>query len=97
MFKFYRVTYWSFSCRTFRTEVRDNYVPPANRIQNFEEDVKNYYERSMAHCPANISAEKYLLECGKTTENATVGSRKPISAVFNQFVEKNIRLSNRAI
>nr|XP_034833065.1 uncharacterized protein LOC117989763 [Maniola hyperantus] len=86
--------------RTFRTEVRDNYVEqtfwPEAQIHNFDEEVRSQYQRAIASLQTNVKQEDSTIQHLYTTENTHFGSRKPICSVLDQFVEKNKRLFGKS-
>ncbi|KAJ8719539.1 hypothetical protein PYW08_011714 [Mythimna loreyi] len=86
---------------TFRTEVRDNFIPPTlqpvSQIHNYEEEARSYYEKSIANLSTNIKEEYDAFQKEYSTENSVVGSRKPICSVLDQFTEKNKRLERKSV
>lgn len=87
--------------RTFRTEARDNYIPPilqpASQIHNYEEEARSYYEKSLASLSTNIPEEYNAFQKKYSTENSVVGSRRPVSSVLDQYIEKNKKLERKSV
>ncbi|XP_022827069.1 uncharacterized protein LOC111356814 [Spodoptera litura] len=86
---------------TFRTEARDNYIPPTlqpvSQIHNYEEEARSFYEKSVAQLSTNISEEYDAFQKEYSTENSVVGSRRPICSVLDQYIEKNKRLERKSV
>ncbi|CAH0686321.1 unnamed protein product [Spodoptera exigua] len=86
---------------TFRTEARDNYIPPTlkpvSQIHNYEEEARSFYEKSVAHLSTNISEEYDAFQNQYSTENSVVGSERPICSVLDQYIEKNKRLERKSV
>lgn len=87
--------------RSFRTETRDNYVPQTARsesqIHNAEEEVRTYYERSLAQLPTNEQLEHATIQKLYSPENSQIGSGKPLCSAIDQYIEKNKRLERNSM
>ncbi|XP_052750318.1 uncharacterized protein LOC113511460 [Galleria mellonella] len=78
--------------RTFRTEVRDNYVPQSLNIENLDEQVRTYYKRRIAKLPTRVQHEQTTIQDAYKTEYTQIGSDKPICSIFDPYIERNKRL-----
>lgn len=84
--------------RSFRTEVRDNYVPKPckleSKIYSNEDKIKTLRSKTIAGLKTNSLEDDYCLKLSYDTENSRTGSGKSLCTIFDPYVDKNKRLEN---
>lgn len=66
-----------------------------SQIHNYEEEVRSLYQRAVANLQTNEQEEDASVVGRYTTEGATVGAKKPLCSVLDQFKENNVRLEGK--